>query len=89
MVNNAAGASFVFSKAFEPMRKAKWSLKGVDDAHGLRDRLVNSFNSRLISMKIVFVTNSQAAAVSKTYELRYPLFLSSAALQEFQRQLLG
>lgn len=28
-------------------------------------------------------------AVEKAFELRYPLFLSSAALQEFHRQLKG
>ncbi|KAL8864719.1 MAG: hypothetical protein Q9174_007246, partial [Haloplaca sp. 1 TL-2023] len=40
IVSNAAGASKMFVKAFEPLRKAKWSLKLAPDAVAIRDRLV-------------------------------------------------
>ncbi|KAL6722039.1 hypothetical protein ACLMJK_001144 [Lecanora helva] len=67
IVSNAAGASDVFLKYFQPMQQGKWSLKSVPEVEEIRRNLME--------------------AIDKAYELRYPLFLSSAALQEFNRQL--
>ena len=40
IVSNAAGASKVFVKAFDSLRRANWSLKAAPDAVATRDRLV-------------------------------------------------
>lgn len=41
IVNNAAGASNVLTKAYAPMGRRGWSLKSVPDANQIRDRLVS------------------------------------------------
>ncbi|KAL8730122.1 MAG: hypothetical protein Q9181_004779 [Wetmoreana brouardii] len=51
IVSNAAGASNMFRKAFEPMKQGGWSLKAAPDAEGIRDRLskavADEFNRQL------------------------------------------
>ncbi|KAL8698169.1 MAG: hypothetical protein Q9201_006726 [Fulgogasparrea decipioides] len=48
IVSNAAGASRMFVKAFEPMKQGGWSLKAAPDAKGIRDRLVSAISPRSI-----------------------------------------
>ena len=83
VVSNAAGASSVFSKAFSKMRGAHWSLKAVDGIEQIQTKLVRHPSLWLYYELNIFQSN----AVDKTFDLRYPLFLSSAALQEFNRQM--
>jgi 3-hydroxyisobutyrate dehydrogenase len=86
IVTNAAGASAAFLMGFGEMRKGAWSLKAVAGVDGIRDRLVSFVNVILFVFR---KTNSfaQMAAVEKAFKLQYPLFLSSAALQQFHLHL--
>ena len=44
IVSNAAGASTVFLKYFEPMQQGKWSLKSIPGIKSIRDNLVSLAN---------------------------------------------
>ena len=90
IVSNAAGSSTVFHKStFEAMQKENWSLAAISNADSTQDILVN----RLVSMMSPANQRSgalitiQSRSVSSANAIGYPVFLSSAALQEFCRQL--
>lgn len=86
IVSNAAGSSFMFNHSFKDMQKKNWSLKGVPHAAMVRDRLVSMTSTG--TQRFGMLIKIQEASVSKAKGIRYPVFLSSAALQEFYRQTL-
>ena len=85
IVDNAAGSSEIFKRRFEGLWSARWSVSGLHNAGELRDKLVRMTVHFHMDLKLIEAI--QSASIAKAYDLRYPLFLSSAALQEFQRQL--
>ena len=88
IVSNAAGSSVIFSHMFKNMQRENWSLKGVlgvFDAHTVRCQLVRILSTGTHRSGVLI--EIQSSAVSMANVLRYPVFLSSAALQEFNRQL--
>ena len=100
IVNNAAGASKVFAKYFRDLKGNGWRVKGVKGVEGIRDRLVSLAAFFFYSFYLAWTTcvllgraNStlrvclQMNAVAKARQQSYPLFLSTAALQELNRQL--
>ena len=84
IVSNAAGSSIMFMRSFKDMQKAKWPLRAVPNANLVRYQLVSMTNTGAQRSGILIKT--QAESVSKANGIRYPVFLSSAALQEFYRQ---
>ncbi|KAL9613807.1 MAG: hypothetical protein Q9167_001654 [Letrouitia subvulpina] len=88
IVLNAAGASNTFREAFTPAEKGNWSLKRVPGVEKIRDKLVSFDLHYDYVYEAVGLTSKQAKAIDDVYTLRYPLFLSCAALQEFHRQLM-
>ena len=83
IVDNAAGVTVVFTRTFKEIQKAKWSLKPAPGGAKIRNGLV----SHRFGLVAVFANWEQARAVQNTFDLRYPVFLASAALQAFDRQL--
>ena len=84
IVSNAAGSSVMFTRSFKDMQKKNWSLGGVPHAQMVRDRLVSM--TKMGTQRYGMLIKIQERSVNKANGIRYPVFLSSAALQEFYRQ---
>ena len=84
IVSNAAGSSVMFTRSFKDMRNKKWSLEGVPHATMVRDQLVSMRSTGL--QRVGMLIEIQEESVRKAKGFQYPVFLSSAALQEFYRQ---
>ena len=85
IVSNAAGSSESFKLRFKDMQSEGWSLSAVPFAKQLRDYLVSMTSTMAQRPRVL--TRTQSDSVSKANSIRYPVFLSSAALQEFYRQV--
>ena len=83
IVSNAAGSSIMFTRWFKDMQKAKWSLRAVPNANLVAYQLVSMTSTG--AQRPAMLIKIQSESVSKANGLRYPVFLSSAALQEFYR----
>ena len=86
IVSNAAGSSVMFTRSFKDMQKKYWSLGGVPHAEMVRDRLVSMRSTG--TQRDGMLIKIQEGSVRMANRIRYPVFLSSAALQEFYRQAL-
>ena len=86
IVSNAAGSSVMFTRSFKDVQKKNWSLRGVPDANLIRCRLVSMASTG--TQRFGMLIKIQAESVRKANAIQYPVFLSSAALQEFYRQEL-
>ena len=84
IVTNAAGSSSMFTLSFNKMQKAKWSLGAAPEATIVRYQLVSILSTGIQRSGMLIKTQSES--ISKANGIRYPVFLSSAALQEFYRQ---
>ena len=84
IVSNAAGSSVMFTRSFKDMQKHNWSLAGVPHAKMVRDQLVSVTRTGI--QRYGLLIKIQEGSVRNANGIRYPLFLSSAALQEFYRQ---
>ena len=85
IVSNAAGSSVMFVDSFNYMQKKNWSLGAVPNANLVRYQLVSMMSTG--TQRSGLLIKIQSESVSKANRIRYPVFLSSAALQEFYRQL--
>ena len=85
IVSNAAGSSTMFVDSFKYMQKKNWSLGAVPNANIVRYQLVSMTSTR--TQRFGMLIKIQSESVSKANGIRYPVFLSSAALQEFYRQV--
>ena len=85
IVSNAAGSSEIFKSSFKNMQKAKWSLWAGPYANKLGEYLVSMTST--VAQRHGMLIKSQSESVGKANSIRYPVFLSSAALQEFYRQV--
>ena len=85
IVGNAAGSSVMFATSFKDMQKEDWSLRAVPNANLVRYQLVSTMSTG--TQRFGMLIKKQSESVSKANGIRYPVFLSSAALQEFYRQL--
>lgn len=85
IVSNAAGSSVMFSLMFKDMQDANWSLGASHSTDLVRDQLVSTMSTG--NQRTGMLIKTQSQSVSKANAMGYPVFLSSAALQEFYRQL--
>ena len=85
IVSNAAGSSAMFSHMFKGMQKEKWSLGALHSTDLMRSQLVSKMSTGHQRTEMLIKTQSES--VAKANAIKYPVFLSSAALQEFYRQL--
>ena len=85
IVSNAAGSSVMFSRMFKDMRKENWSLGAPHSTDLVRNQLVSTMSTG--NQRTGMLIKTQSESVRKANAIRYPVFLSSAALQEFYRQL--
>ena len=85
IVSNAAGSSMIFVDSFKHMQKENWSLGAIPNANVVRYQLVSMTSTGI--KRSGMLIKIQSESVSKANGIRYPVFLSSAALQEFYRQL--
>ncbi len=84
IVSNAAGSSTMFTRSFKDMQKENWSLRAVPNANLVRYQLVSTTSTGTKHSGMLIQIQSES--ISRANEIRYPVFLSSAALQEFYRQ---
>ena len=84
IVNNAAGSSAMFAASFKDMQRENWSLGEFPYVHLVRDKLVSMLSTG--TQRTRMLIKMQSESISKANAIRYPVFLSSAALQEFYRQ---
>ena len=84
IVSNAAGSSVMFTHSFKDMQKKNWSLRAVPNANLVRYQLVSMTSTGI--QRSGMLIKIQSESVGRANGIRYPVFLSSAALQEFYRQ---
>ena len=84
IVSNAAGSSVMFSRMFKELQKENWSL-GALHTDRVRNKLVSTTSTG--NQRTGMLIKTQSESVLKANAIQYPVFLSSAALQEFYRQL--